>query len=283
MTNEEKVFTCYESLRKITDFEPQIAVVLGSGLGGFVEACVQIEQTVSYSEIDGFPISTVKGHKGCFIFGTVGGVKVAVMQGRVHYYEGYDVSDVVLPIRVLSLMGAKAAMLTNAAGGINKDFAAGDLMLIRDHVSLFAPNPLVGQNPEKLGVRFPDMSNIYDNELCDIILDSAKELGLELKQGVYFQLTGPSYETPAEIRMLGTLGADAVGMSTAAEAIAAHHAGMLVCGISLISNLAAGISPTPLTHAEVQLAADEAAPRFRSLVTESIENISDALSTRKMS
>ncbi len=283
MTNEEKVFTCYESLRKITDFEPQIAVVLGSGLGGFAEECVQVEQTVSYSEIDGFPISTVKGHKGCFIFGTVGGVKVAVMQGRVHYYEGYDVSDVVLPIRVLSLMGAKAAMLTNAAGGINKDFAAGDLMLIRDHVSLFAPNPLVGQNPEKLGVRFPDMSNIYDNELCDIILDSAKELGLELKQGVYFQLTGPSYETPAEIRMLGTLGADAVGMSTAAEAIAAHHAGMLVCGISLISNLAAGISPTPLTHAEVQLAADEAAPRFRSLVAESIENISDALSTRKMS
>lgn len=283
MTNEEKIFTCYESLRKITDFEPQIAVVLGSGLGGFAEACVQIEQTVSYSEIDGFPISTVKGHKGCFIFGTVGGVKVAVMQGRVHYYEGYDVSDVVLPIRVLSLMGAKAAMLTNAAGGINKDFAAGDLMLIRDHVSLFAPNPLVGQNPEKLGVRFPDMSNIYDNELCDIILDSAKELGLALKQGVYFQLTGPSYETPAEIRMLGTLGADAVGMSTSAEAIAAHHAGMLVCGISLISNLAAGISPTPLTHAEVQLAADEAAPRFRSLVAESIENISDALSTRKMS
>ena len=283
MTNEEKVFTCYESLRNITDFEPQIAVVLGSGLGGFAEECVQVEQTVSYSEIDGFPISTVKGHKGCFIFGTVGGVKVAVMQGRVHYYEGYDVSDVVLPIRVLSLMGAKAAMLTNAAGGINKDFAAGDLMLIRDHVSLFAPNPLVGQNPEKLGVRFPDMSNIYDNELCDIILDSAKDLGLELKQGVYFQLTGPSYETPAEIRMLGALGADAVGMSTAAEAIAARHAGMLVCGISLISNLAAGISPTPLTHAEVQLAADEAAPRFRSLVAESIENISDALSTRKMS
>ena len=283
MTNEEKVFTCYESLRNITDFEPQIAVVLGSGLGGFAEECVQVEQTVPYSEIEGFPISTVKGHKGCFIFGTVGGVKVAVMQGRVHYYEGYDVSDVVLPIRVLSLMGAKAAMLTNAAGGINKDFAAGDLMLIRDHVSLFAPNPLVGQNPEKLGVRFPDMSNIYDNELCDIILDSAKDLGLELKQGVYFQLTGPSYETPAEIRMLGALGADAVGMSTAAEAIAARHAGMLVCGISLISNLAAGISPTPLTHAEVQLAADEAAPRFRSLVAESIENISDALSTRKMS
>lgn len=278
MNIEEKVFACYESIRKRTDFVPQIAIVLGSGLNGFADECVEPETIIPYGEIDRFPTSTVKGHKGRFVFGKVGGVKVAVMQGRVHYYEGYPISDVVLPTRVLALMGAKVIMLTNASGGITKGFAAGDLMMIRDHISIFAPNPLIGANIERLGVRFPDMSNVYDNKLCDIIRTTADGLGIVLKEGTYVQLTGPSYESPAEIRLLGSLGADAVGMSTVAEAIAARHAGMLVCGLSLISNLAAGISPTPLTHEEVQLAADAAAPRFRSLVTEAVKNISENLS-----
>jgi purine-nucleoside phosphorylase len=261
---------------------PEIALVLGSGLGAFADERVDVSAVVNYDEIEGFPVSTVVGHKGRFVFGTVGGVKVAVMQGRVHYYEGYPISDVVLPARLMKLLGAKVLFLTNASGGINPDFAAGDFMLIRDHISCFAPNPLIGANVEELGTRFPDMSHVYDEALCDIILNTADELGISMKQGVYAQLTGPSFETPAEIRMLHTLGADAVGMSTAVEAIAARHAGMRVCGISCISNLAAGISPTPLTHEEVQETADKAAPRFKALISEAIENISDCISTEGM-
>ena len=205
------------------------------------------------------------------------------MQGRVHYYEGYPISDVVLPARLLRMMGAKVLFLTNASGGINPDFSAGDFMLIRDHVALFAPNPLVGTNVEELGTRFPDMSNVYDNKLCEIILDAAKELNISIKQGVYAQLTGPSYETPAEIRMLGKMGVDAVGMSTAVEAIAARHAGMKVCGISCIPNQASGIRKDPLTHEEVQQIASAAAPRFKALIAEAIENISDYISTEGIS
>lgn len=279
----DKLTACLESVRKKTDFVPEIALVLGSGLGAFADEKVDITAAVDYGEIEGFPVSTVIGHKGRFIFGTVGGVKVVVMQGRVHYYEGYPITDVVLPARLMKLMGAKVLFLTNAAGGINRDFSAGDFMLIRDHIASFVPNPLIGANVEQLGTRFPDMSNVYDDSLCNIILDTAKELDIPLKQGVYAQLTGPSFETPSEIRMLGRLGADAVGMSTAVEAIAAKHAGMKVCGISCISNLAAGISPIPLTHEEVQETADKAAPLFKSLISEAIENISDYISTGNLS
>ena len=277
-TTEEKLMRCFESLRKKTDFVPEIALVLGSGLGAYADERVDIEQAVDYSDIDGFPLSTVPGHKGRFVFGTVKGVNVAVMQGRVHYYEGYPITDVVLPARVLALMGAKVLFLTNASGGINSDLNAGDFMLIRDHISLFVPNPLVSENIERLGTRFPDMSNVYDNALCDVILDTAKGLDIPLKQGVYAQLTGPSFETPAEIRMLGRLGVDAVGMSTVVEAIAAHHAGLKICGISCVSNKAAGISETPLTHEEVQETANKAAPLFKALIDESILNISKTLS-----
>ena len=277
-TTEEKLMRCFESLRKKTDFVPEIALVLGSGLGAYADERVDIEQAVDYSDIDGFPLSTVPGHKGRFVFGTVKGVNVAVMQGRVHYYEGYPITDVVLPARVLALMGAKVLFLTNASGGINSDLNAGDFMLIRDHISLFVPNPLVSENIEGLGTRFPDMSNVYDNALCDVILDTAKGLDIPLKQGVYAQLTGPSFETPAEIRMLGRLGVDAVGMSTVVEAIAAHHAGLKICGISCVSNKAAGISETPLTHEEVQETANKAAPLFKALIDESILNISKKLS-----
>lgn len=278
-----KLEACLKSVREKTDFVPEIALVLGSGLGAFADEKVNVEISVNYDEIKGFPVSTVPGHKGRFVFGTVGGVKVAVMQGRVHYYEGYPISDVVLPARLLRMMGAKVLFLTNASGGINPDFSAGDFMLIRDHVALFAPNPLVGTNVEELGTRFPDMSNVYDNKLCDIILDTAKELNIPIKQGVYAQLTGPSYETPAEIRMLGKMGVDAVGMSTAVEAIAARHAGMKVCGISCIPNQASGIRKDPLTHEEVQQIASAAAPRFKALIAEAIENISDYISTEGIS
>lgn len=277
----EKLEKCYKCIRKKTDFVPEIALVLGSGLGDYAEsASVNVELTVPYSEISGFPTSTVLGHKGQFVFGTVNGVKTVIMQGRVHFYEGYDISDVVLPVRLMGMMGAKVLFLTNASGGINENFQCGDFMLITDHISSLVKSPLVGENIDELGVRFPDMSEIYDKDLRDIIKKSAEELDIDIKEGVYIQTTGPQYESPAEIRAFKAIGADAVGMSTACEAIAANHMGLKICGISCVSNLAAGISKTPLTHKEVQETADRVAPDFKRLLTESIENISDYLNTK---
>jgi len=266
-----KLQNCLDCVRKKTDFVPKAAIVLGSGLGDYAET-IDVECEIAYSEIDGFPISTVPGHAGKFIFGYIDGIPVVCMKGRVHYYEGYDVTDVVLPTRLMKLLGAEILFLTNAAGGVNTSFHAGDLMLIKDHISVFAPNPLTGPNIDELGVRFPDMSKVYDRELQDIIRRTAKENNIFLQEGVYTQLTGPSFESPAEIRMLRTLGCDAVGMSTVVEAIAANHCGMRICGISCISNLAAGMSDKPLCHEEVQEAADMAAPKFKKLVTESVKN-----------
>ncbi len=272
MTAYEKLMRCYECVKAKIDFKPDIALVLGSGLGAFADE-IQVVQTVDYKNIDGFPTSTVEGHKGRFVFGYVGKVPVVIMQGRVHYYEGYSMQDVVLPARLMSLMGAKTLFLTNASGGINPSFSAGDFMLITDHISSFVPNPLIGANIETLGTRFPDMSEVYSKELRNVIIDTAAELDIKIQQGVYVQLTGPSFESPAEIRMLRTLGADAVGMSTVCEAIAANHAGMKVCGISCVANLAAGMTNNPLTHAEVQECADKAAPLFKKLIGKAIENI----------
>lgn len=264
-----KLLNCYESIKDRVPFKPKVALVLGSGLGDYGND-IRVESTLPYNEIKDFPVSTVPGHKGQFIFGYVGDVPVVCMQGRVHYYEGYPVTDVVLPTRLMKLMGASILFLTNASGGVNLDFGAGDFMLITDHISCFAPNPLVGQNIEELGTRFPDMSKVYDEELSDIIRSAASDLNITIKEGVYAQLTGPSFESPAEIRMMKALGVDAVGMSTVVEAIAANHCGMRICGISCVCNLAAGLSPTPLTHEEVQEAANAAAPLFKKLVTESI-------------
>ncbi len=265
----EKLMRCLESVRKHTDFCPEVALVLGSGLGDYADS-IQVETEISYSEIGEFPVSTVPGHDGRFIFGYVNKVPVVCMKGRVHYYEGYPISDVVLPVRLMKLMGAKTLFLTNASGGINPDFKAGDLMLIRDHIACFVPSPLMGPNEETLGVRFPDMSEVYDKDLQDIIRDCAKEAGISLREGVYLQLTGPAYESPAEVRMVSRLGADAVGMSTAVEAVAANHMGMKICGISCVCNPAAGLSPTPLSHEEVQEAANKTAPLFKKLVTAAI-------------
>ncbi len=266
----EKLERCLSCVRERTEFVPKAAVVLGSGLGDYAGA-IRTEAEVPYGEIEGFPVSTVPGHDGRFIFGWVDKTPVVCMKGRVHYYEGYDMADVVLPIRLMKLLGADTLLLTNAAGGINTDFRAGDLMLIKDHISVFVPNPLIGENIDPLGTRFPDMSQVYDRELQDQIKEKAAELGIPLREGVYAQLTGPSYESPAEIRMLRMLGCDAVGMSTVVEAIAARHCGLRVCGISCISNLAAGMSQKALDHKEVQEAADRAAPLFRKLVTESVK------------
>lgn len=266
----EKLMRCYECVREKTQFVPKVGIVLGSGLGDYAKQ-IRVEKEVPYSEIEGFPVSTVPGHDGRFIFGYIDAIPVVCMKGRVHYYEGYDITDVVLPTRLMKLLGAEILFLTNAAGGVNTSFHAGDLMLIKDQISVFAPNPLIGENIEELGTRFPDMSHVYDPNLQKIIRDTARENGIFLQEGVYAQLTGPSFESPAEIRMLRTLGCDAVGMSTVVEAIAANHCGMRICGISCISNLAAGMTDIPLSHKEVQEAADIAAPLFKKLVTESIK------------
>lgn len=268
----EKLISCYEEIKEKIPVQPKVALVLGSGLGEFAEQ-IQIRGEISYQEIKGFPISTVAGHKGRFVFGYVGEVPVVIMQGRVHYYEGYSMEQVVLPIRLMKLMGAEILFLTNAAGGVNFEFQPGDFMMITDHITEFVPSPLIGENLAELGPRFPDMSNVYDKELQDIMRRTAQELNIALKEGVYLQFTGPAYETPAEIRMSRTLGADAVGMSTACEAVAAKHMGMQVCGISCVSNLASGMSQTPLSHKEVQETADRVAPLFRKLVWHIIENL----------
>jgi purine-nucleoside phosphorylase len=270
----EKLEGCLNAVRSRTQFVPKVALILGSGLGDYASN-IRIECEIPYTDIDGFPVSTVQGHDGRFILGYVGDTPVICMKGRVHYYEGYDINDVVLPVRLMRKLGAEIFFVTNAAGGINYHFSAGCLMLITDHISCFAPNPLIGPNDDRLGTRFPDMSDVYNMDLQNILRDTAVENQIPLKEGVYCQLTGPSFETPAEIRMLRTLGVDAVGMSTVVEAIAARHMGMKICGVSCISNLAAGMSQNALNHEEVQEAADMAAPRFSRLVTESIKKMKD--------
>lgn len=268
----EKLNKCYESIKDKVPFQPRVGIVLGSGLGDYADG-MTIEGTISYKDIEGFPVSTAPGHKGQFVFFHVGDVPVVAMQGRVHYYEGYDMTDVVLPIRLMKLMGAEILFLTNAAGGIKTGFKAGNLMLITDQISTFVPSPLRGENISELGVRFPDMSHIYNPELCDVVRKVAMEQGLSLKEGTYIQLQGPNYESPMEINMCRTLGADAVGMSTACEAVAANHMGMKIVGVSCISNLAAGISPNPLTEEEVIEAGKEVSKAFSALVTESIKRM----------
>ncbi len=271
----DRLTKCLECVRAKTDFEPKIALILGSGLGAFADG-INIHSIVDYSEIEGFPISTVLGHKGRFVFGYIGSVPVVIMQGRVHYYEGYSMEDVVLPTRLMGMLGAKVLFLTNAAGGVNYSFECGDFMLINDHICM-APNSLIGSNLDELGPRFPDMSEVYSKRLREVVKKSARGLDIGLREGVYIQLTGPSYETPSEVRMVRIMGADAVGMSTACEAIAARHMGMEVVGISCISNLACGVSSTPLSHEEVQATADRVAPLFTALITSSILDIAQVI------
>ena len=276
MTAEEKLDRCYESFKSKIDFKPSVALILGSGLGALADE-IDVKAVLNYNEIEGFPMSTVPGHKGRFVFGYIENVPVVIMQGRVHYYEGYSMQDVVLPTRLMRKMGADVLFLTNASGAANPAFSAGDFMLITDQISNFVPSPLIGANFGSLGTRFPDMSDIYNKQLRSIIKETAENIGIKLQEGVYIQLTGPNFESPAEVRMCRLLGADTIGMSTACEAIAANHAGMKICGISCIANLGCGLTDNPLTHDEVMEAADKAAPLFKKLIKASIINIAKQL------
>ena len=268
----ERLQRCYKSIEDRIPFRPRLALVLGSGLGDYAER-IEIEASIDYHEITDFPVSTVSGHKGRFVFGHIGAVPVVIMQGRVHFYEGYSIEEVVLPERLMHLMGAEILFLTNACGSANPAYQAGDFMLLTDHILYSVPNPLIGANAEELGVRFPDMSEVYDEALRKEIFACAKDLGISLREGVYMQFSGPSFETPAEVRMAHILGADAVGMSTACEAVAGRHCGMRICGISCISNLGAGLSEEPLSDEDVKVVANRVAPLFKKLVTEAILRI----------
>jgi len=267
----EKVVESAEYIRKRLVLKPRIGIVLGSGLGPLVNQ-VEEQIEIDYKDIPNFPVPTVEGHAGKLVAGTIGGKPVLVMKGRFHYYEGYDISQVVFHIRVFKLLGIRDLLVTNAAGGINRDFSPGDLMLITDHISFFAPSPLRGKNLDEFGVRFPDMSEAYSKELIAMAERTAGELGIKLQKGVYSFTQGPMYETPAEIRALRILGADAVGMSTVPEVIAARHAGMRVLGISCITNMAAGILEQPLSHQEVMETAKKVETKFVALVSNLIKN-----------
>lgn len=268
----ERLLKCYQCFKDKINFKPEVALVLGSGLGDYADT-IRVEAVLDYHDIEGFPVSTVSGHKGRFVFGYVGDVPVVIMQGRVHYYEGYSMEDVVLPTRLMKMMGARALFLTNASGSVNYDYKAGDFMMITDQISNFVPSPLIGPNEEMLGERFSDMSEIYRKDLCEIIRGAAADLQIPLHEGTYIQLSGPNFETPHEVKMCRILGGDAVGMSTACEAIAANHMGMKVCGISCISNLGCGMTDQPLSAEEVKETADRVAPLFKQLITESIVRI----------
>jgi len=258
--------TAVAQLRERVNEQPRIGVVLGSGLGGFVQD-FPADVEIPFAEIHGFPPVTVEGHAGRLLSGSLDGRRILVLQGRAHFYEGHAMSDVVFPVRTLCRMGIDALVLTNAAGGIHPDLRPGDLMVIRDQINLMGDTPLRGPNPSFLGPRFPDMSAAYDVDMRKLALRLLEETGSSVREGVYAALSGPAYETPAEIRMLAKLGADAVGMSTVPEVVAARHMGVRVAGISCITNLAAGITGQPLSHAEVTETAARSAVRFRRLLT----------------
>jgi len=247
----EKIEEAANFIRSKVNITGSLGMVLGSGLGGFAEGLDNVT-SIAYGDIPSFPVSSVSGHAGKLVVGSIGGEEVVVMQGRVHYYEGYSMKEVTFPVRVLAHLGIKTLLLTNAAGTVNEGFKPGDVMVISDHLNLTGDNPLMGPNDDRLGVRFPDMSEIYDREIGKTMQKVAGDTGFELCEGIYAGLSGPSYETPAEIRMLRVLGADAVGMSTVAEAIVAKHGGLRVFGLSVITNYAAGMSSTPLDHQEVK-------------------------------
>jgi len=250
-----------------------VALVLGSGLGAFADA-LEGAQAIPYAEIPGFARPTVEGHAGRLVVGKVEGVVVAAMQGRFHFYEGYTLEEVTFPIRALGLLGAGSLILTNAAGGLNNSFEQGSLVVISDHLNLLGANPLLGKNDERFGPRFPDMSEVYDREYQDTAISEAHAMGVELRRGIYAALAGPSYETPAEIRMLRLLGADAVGMSTVPEAIVARHMGLRVLGVSCITNMAAGVLDRPISHEEVIETGERVRETFAELLRRVIPKLS---------
>jgi len=252
-------------IRTRTDVDVPVAIVLGSGLGAFAEDLTDATE-IRYDEIPGFARATVEGHAGRLVIGKAGEVTVAAMQGRFHFYEGYSLEEVTFPIRVLKLLGVRTVVLTNAAGTLKIEFTPGSLMVISDHLNLLGDNPLRGANDERFGPRFPDLTSVYARRLQDIVIDEATAMGLEVRRGIYAALSGPSYETPAEIHMIRTLGADAVGMSTVPEAIVARHMDMQVVGISCITNLAAGVSDKPIDHSQVMAIGERVRGDFTTLL-----------------
>lgn len=272
MNDFQKIEEAGKYLISKLDFVPDIAVILGSGLGSLAEE-IENPKIIKYSDIPHFPVSTVAGHAGQFVCGILNSKKVIMMQGRFHYYEGYTTKQVTLPVRVLNYIGVKTLIVTNAAGGVNTSFKPGELMVITDHISFGAPSPLIGSNMEHFGPRFPDMSEPYDKELAAAAFKAAEQTGISISKGTYFMMSGPNYETPAEIRMVRKLGADAVGMSTVPEVIAAKHSSMKVLGISCITNMAAGILDQPLNHLEVIETSNRVKDKFIRLVKQIIINI----------
>jgi len=268
----EKLKQAAKYIQSKYNISPRVGLVLGSGLGAFVEK-VENKVIIPYEEIPHFKTTSVEGHEGRLILGTVEGVPCAILQGRLHAYEGHDMDEIVFPIRVLATLGIQYLLLTNAAGGINTGFKPGDLVLLEDHINLMAKNPLIGPNISELGPRFPDMTEAYDPELRQIFYKASLEVGKEMKKGIYVALLGPTYETPAEIKMLRIIGADMVGMSTVPESIAANHLGLKVCGISCITNMAAGIERRKLSHDEVKEVAMLVRDKFGQILSEGIKNL----------
>jgi purine-nucleoside phosphorylase len=270
--NYEAVQHAAQYLKEKYADTPEIGLILGSGLGVLAEEITN-PVVIPYNEIPNFPVSTVEGHKGQLVFGELSGKKVVAMQGRFHYYEGYSFQQVTFPVRVMKQLGVQTLIVTNAAGGVNESFEPGDLMIITDHINNMGGNPLIGPNDSKFGPRFPDMSEAYDKEYRQLAKEIAQKLNIPVREGVYVANTGPIYETPAEVRMLRTLGADAVGMSTVPEVIVARHMGMKVLGISCISNMAAGILDQPLTHDEVIETTEKVRQNFLTYVKEIVRSI----------
>lgn len=265
MDNTEKIRNAASYIRARVSAQPAIGLVLGSGLGDFADT-LEDAVRIPYAEIPDFPVPSVPGHSGALVFGRKCGRDVVVMQGRIHYYEGLSQKEITLPIRVLAALGVKTLVLTNACGGVNLSFTPGDLMLISDHINFSGSNPLIGPNFDAFGPRFPDMSDLYTASLRAAIKEKAQIAGIPLREGVYAMYSGPNYETPAEIRMFRTLGADTVGMSTVPEALVAGHCGMQVVGVSCVTNMAAGVLPVKLSHAEVTETANRVSVKFRSLI-----------------
>ncbi|WMJ80737.1 purine-nucleoside phosphorylase [Clostridium sp. MB40-C1] len=272
MDLQHKISESAKYILKKSQYNPKIALILGSGLGAIADQ-IEDPEYYPYNKIPNFPVSTVEGHAGRLVIGKLEGKIVVAMQGRFHYYEGYEMQEVTFPVRVMKLLGVETLIVTNAAGAVNTDYKPGDLMLIEDHLNLSGNNPLIGKNLDEFGVRFPDMSNPYDKELRNKVKNIAKSLNIDLKEGVYACMSGPTYETPAEIRMLRTLGADAVGMSTVPEVIVAVHSGMKVIGVSCATNMAAGILDQPLNHQEVMETSAIAREKFIKLMRNIINRI----------
>ena len=266
MSKEYKILKeAYDSIKSKIPYVPEVVVTLGSGLGDFVNN-LKIDGAIDYKDIKNFPKATNQNHKGRFVFTEIKGVKTLVMQGRIHFYEGYSTMEAVRPIRLAAMIGAKKFIVTNAAGACNKNYKQGDLMIIKDHISLFIKNPLIGENVEELGTRFPDMTDVYDKDIRKVIKKVATKNKIKMQEGVYMQLSGPTYETATEVKLLGKFGADAVGMSTVIEVIAARHAGLKIGGISVITNMCTGLSKVKLSDDDVRETASKIAKKFEKLI-----------------